>query len=61
MAGSFNRFATDIAGLLEIAADALTATKLVLPSSRLGPFPEHNRTEADLTFRRHFGTRERNH
>lgn len=34
MAGSFNRFATDIAGLLEITADALTATKLVCPSSR---------------------------
>lgn len=37
MAGSFNRFATDVAGLLEIAADALTAAKLVPISLTLPP------------------------
>lgn len=29
MAGSLNHFSTDVAGLLDIASDALTATKLV--------------------------------
>ncbi|KAG8162334.1 hypothetical protein KVR01_008099 [Diaporthe batatas] len=34
MAGSFSRFSTDLAGLLDIASDAVTATKLTLQNSR---------------------------
>lgn len=41
MAGSFNRFATDVAGLLDIAADLLTATKLVFPSPLLVSIYNH--------------------
>lgn len=61
MAGSFNRFATDVAGLLDIAADALTATKLVCPSIHFGTFPDHSLNESDLTRRRQSGTHGRRH
>lgn len=61
MAGSFNRFPTTVAGLLDMAADALTATKLVSPSLHLLASHDRNPDESVLTPRRHYGTRGRRH
>lgn len=59
MAGSFNRFSTDLAGLLEITADIRTATKLVFASPCLVSILDHQLNKSDLTHHRFFATPER--
>lgn len=56
MAGSFDRIPTNVAGLLDIAADALTATKLVFPALHLLASHRGKPEETVLTPRRHYGT-----